>query len=504
MSNKLTKKYGMFTAICMVVGIVIGSGIFFKAKDVLDATAGNALMGVLAWLIGGAIMAVLAVTFAIMATKYEKVGGIVDYAEATCGKGYAYFFSWFTSFIYYPAMTSVLAWVSARYTIEAINGISGSSINPVYSTECIILALLYMVSIYFMNAIAPRLAGKFQVSTTLIKFIPIVFIAVVGTVYGLVTGILTDNFNYVSREAGQIFYGDAGASDAIVVGTGNLFAAICCTIFAYEGWIIATSINAEIKNAKRNLPIALALGAAIIVGAYILYYIGILGLKEIGVLGSEGTSAAFAVFGKVGSAIVSITIIVSCLGTLNGLMLGCTRGFYAMAARGQGIAPKVLGEVDRHTNTPHNSAAVALFVCSIWLAYFVTAQDFGPGSLNLFGDFGFDSSELPVVTIYPLYIPILVMFMVKSKELHPIKRFALPCLSIVGAVVVVIASIIRHKLDNVWYLLVFGVIMAFSLLCYRGGGSTDDSTGEDSPADTDESESDTDSAATAAAKTSAE
>ena len=105
----LEKKYGLMMAICMVVGIVIGSGIFFKAQDVLTLTGGNAIYGVIAWLIGGAVMMVFSATFAVMATRYEKTNGVMDYAEATCGKTYTYFVGWFSTFIYYPAMTSVLA-----------------------------------------------------------------------------------------------------------------------------------------------------------------------------------------------------------------------------------------------------------------------------------------------------------------------------------------------------------------------------------------------------------
>lgn len=470
MNNRLEKKYGLFTAICMVIGIVIGSGVFFKAQDVLKETAGDALMGVFAWLIGGAVMAVLAITFGIMATKYEKVGGAVDYAEATCGKTYAYYIGWFMSFIYYPAMTSVLAWVSARYTLSAINGLASTSFNTLYSAECMVLALVYLIAIYFMNVIAPKVAGKFQVSTTVIKFIPIVFIALVGTVIGLINGTLIDNFNYVSDALGEVFVA-GGASDGsdITVGSGNLFAAVCCTVFAYEGWVIATSINAEIKNANKNLPIALGLGAAVIVVAYVLYYLGVVGLAEIGVLGNEGTSAASKYFGTAFAAIINFLIVVSCLGTLNGLMLGCTRGFYALAVRNEGISPKTFEQVDRKTNMPNNSASLALLVCALWLAYFVSAQNFGEGSLHLFGSYGFDSSELPVVTIYPLYIPILLMFMVKSKELHPVKRFVLPALSIVGSIVIVIASIVRHGISNVWYLIVFALIMAAGALFYRNG-----------------------------------
>ena len=85
MDNKLERKYGLFTAICMVVGIVIGSGVFFKAQVILEKTGGNMPLGILAWLIGGVIMLVCVLTFANMSQKYEKVNGIVDYAEATVG-----------------------------------------------------------------------------------------------------------------------------------------------------------------------------------------------------------------------------------------------------------------------------------------------------------------------------------------------------------------------------------------------------------------------------------
>ena len=114
MNNQLKPKYGLITAIAMVVGIVVGSGVFFKAEKVLSATGGNLPLGILAWIIGGVIMMICAYTFSILATRYSHVNGLVDYAEATVGRGYAYIVGWFSTFVYYPAMTSVLAWVSAR------------------------------------------------------------------------------------------------------------------------------------------------------------------------------------------------------------------------------------------------------------------------------------------------------------------------------------------------------------------------------------------------------
>lgn len=441
----LKKKYGLFTAICMVVGIVIGSGVFFKAQNVLAATEGNALLGILAWIIGGLIMVVVASTFAIMATKYERVNGLVDYAEFLCGKTYAYYVGWFLSTIYFPAMTSVLAWVSARYTLVAILG----NDSGIFSAECITIALLYLVLSYAMNSIAPKIAGKFQVSTTVIKLVPLAFIAIVGTIIGLVNGNLVNNFNpeFTAQLTG---------------GEGNLFAAICCTAFAYEGWIIATAINAEIKDAKKNLPLALCIGTLIIVAVYVLYYIGVLGLAGMDELLANGTYVAFGAFGSVGATIINVLVIISCLGTLNGLMLACTRSYYSLAARNEGVKPETFVQIDKETNMPHNSAILALATCAVWFAYFVGGQAFG-----WFGDYAFDSSELPNITIYPLYIPILILFMKREKDLHPVKRFVLPILSLVGVVVMVIASIASHGIKNLYYLVVFAVIMALGALFMR-------------------------------------
>lgn len=443
----------------MVVGIVIGSGIFFKTKDVLTAADGNAFYSVFAWVISGLIMVAIATTFGVMATKYEKVNGVVDYAEATCGKTYAYFMGWFMSLIYYPAMTSVLAWVSARYTLLLV----GYQEVPLFvdlkstlnSPECITLALFYMVLIYFLNTIAPRLAGKFQVSSTAVKLIPIVFIGVIGMIIGLFNGKLGANFDV--EAVGSL-------TEDPTISTG-LFPAICGTIFAYEGWVVATTINSEVKNSKRNLPIALCIGTLIIVLAYTLYNVGILGLAGIGDITKGGTQVAFGYFGAVVSKIIGAFIVISCLGTLNGLMLGCCRGIYSIAARDEGISPDTFKQVDRVTNMPHNSSAFALLTCALWFVYFIF-MGLGVFDFGVISKYGFDSSELPIVTIYPMYIPILLAMMIKEKELHPVKRFVLPGLSVIGVAVIVIASILKHGMANLWYLIVFAAIMGLGAIFY--------------------------------------
>lgn len=439
MSNKLEKKYGLLTAICMVVGIVVGSGVFFKAQTILEKTEGDMPLGILAWIIGGVIMIFCILAFSVMAQKYEKVNGVVDYAEATVGGKYAYLVGWFMSTIYYPTLTSVLAWLSARYTLVFI-----CSVNPdfamhiaasdggcVYGPECLALSCLFLVASYALNALSPKLAGKFQVSTTFIKLVPLLLMAVVGTIYGF-----THNM--------------AGAADSILVenfktASGNtsvLFGAVVATAFAYEGWIIATSINAELKNAKRNLPIALIAGGIIIIAVYIFYYIGVAGGADVATLQKDGATVAFTnVFGNVLGNILNLFVAVSCMGTLNGLMLGCTRGLYSVAVRGYGPAPKVYSEVSKQTNMPTNSSIFGVLLCAFWLLYFFGAN-LTPKSW--FGLFSFDSSELPIVTTYALYIPIFILFAKKAKDVHPVKRILLPALAVIGALFMVFAAIYSH------------------------------------------------------------
>ncbi len=455
MKDKLTKKYGLFTAIAMVVGIVIGSGVFFKAQDVLTRLQGNMPLGILAWIIGGFVIVGCATTFAVMASKYEHCGGPVDYAEATCGKTYAYIMSWFLAIIYYPAITSVLGWVTARY-IGVIFGFN------MVGSEVMMLAGVLILATYAFNALAPKLAGKLQVSLTVIKMIPLILMAVVGTIVGFTNGNIVEGFGSVS--------GDAGA-----VAGDEIFGAIVATAFAYDGWIIATSINAEIKDAKKNLPLALFFGCLIIVLTYVLYYIGLAGATDIKTLMDDGASAAFvAMFGKGFAVVLNVFVAISCLGTLNGLALATTRGFYACASRENTKPFRMFHTLDPHTNIPNNASLIGLIAVSFWLFFFYGANL----TSGWFGVFNFDSSELPIITLYALYIPIFINFMRKEKEMGVFRRFVLPSISIVGSIFMIFATIYSHGIQPflkaqaegkfafpvLFYLIVFGVIIGAGIL----------------------------------------
>lgn len=456
MSQKIERKYGLFTAICMVVGIVIGSGVFYKAQTVLERTNGNMWQGIASWLIGAAAMMICAVNFSTFANRYEKVNGLIDYSEATVGKKYAYFVGWFQAFIYYPAMTSVLAWVSARYTIELFGG-------DITGGMCMTVATAYLCAAYALNALAPKLAGKFQVGTTVIKLIPLILMALAGIIVGMINGNTSAAFSYRPSDGNG----------------GSFIAAVCATAFAYEGWIIATSINAELKNAKRTLPLALLLGCSIIAAVYILYFIGLAGVIPVETLKELGATAAFIkLFGKFGGTILNVFVIISCLGTLNGLMLATTRGVFAVSARGQGPKPEVLQELSPHTNMPTNSSVVGLLICSLWLLYFYGAN---LNATNIFGIFAFDSSELPVISSYAFYVPIFIMYIVKHGKENKMKNFLLPSLGLLACGFMLFSAVYAHgvmpyvsakeqgkfSFPVLFYLIVFAAIMAIGAIFYR-------------------------------------
>ena len=461
--NQLEKRYGLFTAICMVVGIVIGSGVFFKAQDILNHTKGNLLFGILAWAIGGIVMVICAFNFANFATKYSKVNGVVDYAEAAVGEKYGYMMGWFVSTIYYPAMTSVLAWVSARYTLVLFDANA-----DITSGLCIALGAFYLVAVYALNVLSPKLAGKFQVSATVIKLVPLAIMIVVGTIVGLVNGNTTEAFiNSAKNMSGDFM---------------SVFAGVAAAAFAYEGWIIATSVNAELKNAKRNLPIALVAGTLLIMLVYILYFVGLTGGAKVEVLMSQGATTAFKnIFGNIGGTILNAFIVISCLGTLNGLMLASVRAPYSIAVRDHGPKPETFAEVDAQTNMPANSGILGLLFCGFWFFYFYAANLTAP----VFGLFSFDSSELPIITIYGMYIPIFVMFIVKEGKKDVFKNIVMPALGAIACAFMMFVAVYAHGIRPyqaaaangefsfpvAFYLIVYVVIMAIGLVLYNKKGA---------------------------------
>ena len=444
--NELKKKFGLITAICMVVGIVIGSGVFFKATPVFKNNGGDMLNSLLTVLTVGVLMIICAYTFSILAAQHSRINGIVDYAEAQVGDRLAYATGWFASVIYYPVITSTLSWVSANYTCSLF-GFENENVR-------LLITAFYMTSAFLLNIIAPRISAKFQISTTVIKLIPLLLMAVVGTVAGLINGQTLANLT--------------ADTTAMTETTGSFFGAIVAFAFAYEGWIIATCINAELHDTKKNLPKALVIGTLIVIAIYVAYFVGIasvLSTEEIIKAGDNLPKIAFSrlLGSEVFGTIAYVFIIISCLGTTNGVTMGNCRGLYSLSARGQGPAPEKLAKVHDKWNMPVRAALITYVIALVWMLQW----EFGLIRGKLPAIISFENDELPIITLYAFYIPIFISMMIKSKGMHPVKRFVFPALSVVACLFMIFCAFYAYKEQAFYYLFIFAVIMLVGLMFYR-------------------------------------
>ena len=445
--EELKPKYSLLTAICLVVGIVVGTGVFFKASTVLSEVDGNLTLAILAWTIGGIIMLISGINFANISLTYGNIHSMADFAKVTVGKRYGFIVGIFAKYIYFPAMTSTVAFVVGMYFCE-VCGLTGGAFP--FNMYVFLFAFIFLVILTLVNLLAPLIASKIQISTTVIKLIPLLLMGLVGVIIGLINNTLEQNF----------------ASGSLSSSGNGFFAAICVTAFSYEGWICATNIGGEIKNKNRNLPLALFIGTSLVMFIYILYNIGISGaiLTE-NLLGqassSEGVKQAFAnLFGSSIAKILIVIVLISAIGTLNGLIMGNSRTSYALAINEHGLWPHKMKAVNK-ANVPLFSTIMGFILASLWLLYYYFSQT---NSLANGTGFPFDSSELPIITTYLLYIPIYICFARKNAKLSFMKRFILPLGGLISALIMIVAACYRHKIAVLYYMIFFGLVIGLAYL----------------------------------------
>lgn len=408
------KKYSLLTAIAMIVGIVIGSGIFFKADDVLTYTSGNVILGVIVFTIAATAIIFGCLSISQLAKRSENPGGIISYMEENWSKASAGAVGWFHAFVYYPSLVTIVAWVSGIYIIQLFGLQSTLELQ-------MLIGLISALILFIFNTMSAKIGGYLQVSSTIIKLIPLIGIAIAGVVFG-------DPGTILSESSAQL-----GANPLLLTGA---IAAIAPIAFSFDGWIISTSISNEIKNSKRNLPIALTLSPLFILAAYVLYFVGVsalLGPQKIIELGDNYLyEAANMLLGPVGAKIVLTFVVVSVLGTLNGLILGTIRLPYSLALRNMFPMSDKLRNINPKSNISKNSAIVALIIAMAWyiVHYFTMKFNLLPGS---------DVSEIAIITNYLCFIALYVaVIKLTKKGLIKSKFFGYICpvLAIIGSLII--------------------------------------------------------------------
>lgn len=409
------KEYGLFTAITLIIGTVIGSGIFFKSDNILVFTGGDVLKGVIIFTIAAIGIVFGSLTIAVLASKTKNPGGVITYADEFINKKTACAFGWFQTFIYFPAISSVIAWVCAVYLCMFL-GIESTN------TSLFIISIIVLVFIYILNVFSANIGGHFQNVATIVKLIPLFLIAIIGM---LRTG------------ETQIFYESANTT------SNSLFwiSAVGPIAFSYDGWVVATSVAHEIKNSERNLPIALIVAPVFILIIYIMYFVGIcaiVGPENIMAYGDAHVNvAAQKIFGNYGAKIILGFVVISVLGTLNGFTLAYIRLPYSLSIRGMFPSSEKISKIDDKTKMPINSAVTTFTISMIWFIvnYIVMSKEFIPNS---------DISETPIVIGYALYIVLYVTVIrmhLKEKNIGFIRGIIVPILAIIGSLIVIFGGI---------------------------------------------------------------
>jgi len=323
----LKKSITYIEAVALVIGVIIGSGIFLKPGKVF-AAAGSPLMGLAAWVIGGIITLASALTIAEIAAAIPKTGGLYTYLEELYGEVWGFLLGWVQTVITYPAAGAALAIAFTTYSTFFI---------PMNDLQQKALAVLVIVFVITMNVLATRFGGIIQTVSTIGKLIPIVVIIA----FGLIDGQTHDfsNMPVLTQGAG-------------------MGAAILGTLWAYDGWIGVTNIAGELKNPAKEMPRAIVLGVLVCIAVYVLINVALLNVSSVETLIASKTPAsdvAIVLFGTGGAAFITGGIMVSVFGAMNGYLLTGARVPLAMADRNQLPFSSTLGAIHKNFQTPSNA-----------------------------------------------------------------------------------------------------------------------------------------------------
>jgi basic amino acid/polyamine antiporter, APA family len=404
--QRLKKSITFSQAISIVIGVIIGSGIFLKT-GVVFRDAGSPLMGIAAWIIGGIVTLTAALTVAEIASAIPKTGGLYTYLEELYGDVWAFLLGWVQTVIAYPASGAALSIAFATFSRYFV---------PLDDITSKLLAMGILVFVTAMNILSTKLGGIIQLLSTIGKLIPL--IAIIG--FGLIKGTAND-FTFISSTT------TAG------LGLGS---AILGTLWAYDGWIGVTNIAGELKNPTKNLPKAIFFGVSLVMVVYVLFNLAmlkVLPMEQIMASQTPGADAAVILFGSGAASFITAGILVSVFGALNGYMMTGARVPLAMGERGQLPGSKCLSRIHPSFKTPSNAL---MLQAALAILYIVS------------GEF----ETLTNLTIFTLWIfftmGVIGIFILRSKKNYNNRGYkvpfypVVPLIGIVGGIYILYSTVV--------------------------------------------------------------
>ena len=311
----LPRRIGLWTAVAILIGSTIGSGIFRSPAGIADRLPGPLpLMAV--WVTGGLFALCGALSLAEIAGALPRTGGLYVFIREGWGRLPAFLFGWAEFVIIRAAALGAIATTFAEYSLRFFGYDTGVAPYDVYDNYLAAVAIVFTAA---LNILGVRWGSLVQNVTTVAKYGALVFIILVAFALGLPeTG-----GNYTpALPAGSFSMAPFGL-------------ALVSVLWAFDGWADLSFVGGEVKDPRRVLPRALILGTLAVIVIYLLAnlaYLAVLDVEQIRRSRLVAADVAQRLIGPIGVAFVSMTVMVSTFGTLNGSLLTSPRIFFAMAA----------------------------------------------------------------------------------------------------------------------------------------------------------------------------
>lgn len=410
----LKKDIGFFTALTLVIGTVIGSGVFFKPEAVYSAT-GTASLGLLAWVLGGVITICGGLTAAELSASIPRTGGMVVYMKRTYGEMWAFLLGWALTIIYFPANIAALAIIFGTQ-VANLFGTSDANIAPI--------AIAAAAFIIIMNFLGAKMGGMIQSISTVCKLIPLALVIIFGLLHD---GDVAFRLIPISIEDHPFLT--------------SLGSGLVATMFAYDGWIHVGNIAGEMKNPKRDLPKAIVIGLSIVMAVYLLVniaYLMVMPAAALAATSTPGSDVASLIFGATGGKLITIGILISVFGTINGYTMTGMRVPYALAIENKLPFSGWISKLTEKTGAPAN-AGIVIGIISVIMIF--------SGQFN-------QLTDLLVFVIWIFYTMTFVAVIILRKREPDLKRPYLvpfypiiPGIAIIGGFYIVLNTLITQPLN---------------------------------------------------------
>ena len=332
----LPRQLGLWSAVAVVIGSTIGSGIFRSPAGVSDKLPGP-LPLLIVWSAGGLLALCGALTLAEVGGAYPQTGGLFVFVRRAFGRLPAFMFGWTELSIIRAASLGAISTTFAEYFLRVLG------FNPAtapYSEWVHYIAAVAIVLTATLNYVGLRWSSLFVNVTTAAKYFGLVFIVLLAIAIGLPR---TGGHFTPAAPPGSFHFGMFGL-------------ALVSVLWAYDGWADLTFVSGEVRDPRRNVPRALIIGALGVLVVYLLAnfaYLSVIPVEQVRHSQLVAADVASILVGSAGVAFVSITVMLSTFGTLHASVLTAPRIFFAMAD--DGLLFRKIAAVHPRFRTPYVS-----------------------------------------------------------------------------------------------------------------------------------------------------